>query len=121
MTKKNTVIYIVSLLILCAGFLLCRYVFLELHGMHDWPLVLFIFSLFAIGLAFLLKTKKAPVFISLAYLAGFAAGLVFQTNGVDPGGGHTNNLWLIWTAVLAVASAAALLGELALRRRKGQR
>lgn len=118
MTKKNAVIYIVSLLILCIGFILCRYVFFEMHGMRDWPLVLFAFSFIVVGFSFLFKARLVPIFTSIAYIAGFIAGVVFQTNGSDYGGGSTNNLWLIWTAVLLVIIAAAALGEWAVKKRK---
>ena len=55
----------------------------------------------------LLKGQHLPLISANGYLAGFVAGLVFRTNGVDPGGGRTNNMWLIW---LLVWMGFALIG-----------
>lgn len=112
MIRKRTMIYGASLLILCAGFILCRYGFFIIHGMRDWPLILFLVALAVIGLSFLFKARVVPMATALAYSAGFAVGVIFQSNGADPGGGRTNSLWLIWTAVLIGVVAAAALGDL---------
>ena len=45
MTRKNAVLYLASLCVLCAGYLLCRYVFFEVHGMKQWPACLFLLGL----------------------------------------------------------------------------
>jgi len=92
-------IHLLSLCALCAAFLLCRYVFFDLHGMIQWPRLLFILGVVVIALARFSKAKRVSVFTAIAYIGGFLAGLAFQTGGTDPGGGKTNDFWMIWTAV----------------------
>lgn len=38
--KKNFILHLICLGILCVGYVLTRYVFFDLHGMKAWPLVL---------------------------------------------------------------------------------
>ena len=45
MTRKNAALYLASLCVLCAGYLLCRYVFFAVHGMKQWPACLFLLGL----------------------------------------------------------------------------
>lgn len=42
----------------------------------------------------------------------FVLGYIFQTNGVDTGGGIINNLWLIWTITIFVFIFIAIIIEL---------
>lgn len=111
---------LISLCVLCIGFVLCRYVFFEAHGMKDWPLYLFLCGLIVIGISFAAKAGLVSVFTSLFYIIGFAAGLLFQTEGVDAGGGRANNLWIIWTVVFACAVVSSCLGEI-VRRKHGSK
>ena len=46
--KKNLILHLISLGILCAGYVLTRYVFFDLHGMKAWPLVLFVCGIVAV-------------------------------------------------------------------------
>ena len=55
MTRKNAALYLASLCVLCAGYLLCRYVFFEVHGMKQWPACLFLLGLVVLGVS---KKKK---------------------------------------------------------------
>ena len=52
MTRKNAALYLASLCVLCAGYLLCRYVFFEVHGMKQWPACLFLLGLVVLGVSF---------------------------------------------------------------------
>ena len=61
-------------------------------------------------ISFLLKCQHLPLISANGYLVGFVAGLSFRTNGFDPGGGRTNNMWLIW---LVVWLGVALIGVVA--------
>lgn len=103
---------LLSLIILFLGYILIRYLFFDLHGMKDWPTVLFV-SCFAILIVhFFIKAKFAPLIVSVFYSVGFVIGLIFQTDGVDAGGGATNNLWLIWTTVILVSFFISIIIEL---------
>ncbi len=120
MTKKNTTVHLISLGILCVGFLLCRYVFFSLHRMKDWPLYLFLFGLLVLGISFFAKARQVPVATSLSYIIGFAAGLLFQTKGTDPGGGTTNSLWTIWTVAVVCTVVLAVIIEAVQRKGRGE-
>lgn len=122
MTRKNIAVHLISLCVLSVGFLLCRYVFFDIHGMYDWPLLLFLFGLLVIVLSFFAKARLVPIATSFGYTVGFLAGVVFQTDGVDPGGGSTNSLWIIWTAVFVCVVLLSVFMDLtvAVKRKFGQ-
>ena len=110
--KKNLILHLLSIMILCVGYVSTRYVFFDLHGMQGWPLVLFIYGLIIICISLIFKGRQTPIFTALAYSAGFATGVIFQTTGLDAGGGRTNNLWMIWTVVFVCFSLASILTDL---------
>ncbi len=119
MKIKNLTLHLISLVILSIGYVLIRYVLFDLHGMQEWPFMLFSCGIVIIAISFIVKGKQTPVFMPLSYIAGFAAGVIFQTDGLDAGGGKTNNLWIIWTIVFVCFTLAALLNDLfALRKMK---
>lgn len=95
--RNNIILHSVSLCILCIGFLLCRYALFSIHGMKQFPVLLLALGVVFLVASFLIEGKIVPTIISLAYIIGFIAGVIFQSNGVDAGGGATNNLWMIWT------------------------
>ncbi len=117
MTKKN-MIYFISLCVLCIEFILCRYVFFEIHGMKDWSLILFLFGLFVMVISFLLKARLVSICTAIAYMVGWIAGIIFQTDGVDLGGGKTNNLWIIWTVVFIFGVILSVLIQLIVIKKK---
>ncbi len=117
MTKKN-MIYFISLCMLCIEFILCRYVFFEIHGMKDWSLILFLFGLFVMVISFLLKARLVSIFTAIAYMVGWIAGIIFQTNDVDLGGGRTNSLWILWTVVFIFSVILSVLIQLIVIKKK---
>lgn len=120
MKQHKTVLlaHVVSLGIIFLGFLLCRFVFFELHGMKEWPLDLLIAGVVVLGISLLAKKKYFPWFVSGGYYIGFWLGVIFHTEGFDPGGGRTDNLWQIWTVVFAVCILAGVIFEIAMKWRK---
>lgn len=92
-------IHVLSLGALCIGFILCRYVFFDIHGMKQWPVILFGIGIIAIVISFILNGKISPVCTAFSYMAGFMVGIMFQSDGTDAGGTPANNLWIIWMAV----------------------
>lgn len=116
--KNKTAVHFLSAGILCAGFAVIRYFLFDLHGMKQWPLILFIFGIAVIGTAFFANAKRVSLFTALAYSAAFAAGAVFRTEGVDAGGGKTDSLWMIWTIVFACCIAVSLAAEIISARKK---
>ena len=110
--KKNLILHLISLGILCAGYVLTRYVFFDLHGMKQWPFVLFVCGIVVIGISFITKAKQVPITSALSYIVGFTAGAIFQTDGSDAGGGKNNTLWIIWTMVFVCCILISVLTEL---------
>lgn len=109
--RKNLIMQLISLCILCVGFVLCRYVFFDVHSMREIPLYLFICGLIVIGVSFLVKARLVSLITSLAYTISFMVGVIFQTDGFDPGGGRTNNLWIIWTVAFVCFVATSVVME----------
>ena len=117
--KKNLAIHITCLCLLCIWFVLCRYGLLSLHGMYDLPELLFYIGILVLGISFFAKARLVPVFTAFAYITGFVLGMLFRSEGTDPGGGRTSSLWLIWTGVYLFVIVAAVVGEwIAVRRKK---
>jgi protein-S-isoprenylcysteine O-methyltransferase Ste14 len=86
------------------------------HNMHDWPAVLLVLGLAAIGISAFVFAQKVMLCVPCGYIAGFVLAAVFNAEGVDPGGGTTNNGWIVWAATLLVFIAAGVIWELAHRR-----
>lgn len=96
-----------SLAGLLGAYLVLRYPLFFLHGMKDWPLVLFaagavviLFSSFSFG------CKMLPFFTVFGYMIGFILGYIFQMSS----NAGLNNLWVIWTCA---ALGSVLLGAAA--------
>mgnify|MGYP000900564396 CR=1 FL=1 len=100
---------IVSLLILIAAYCLFRYPLFHLHGMKQWPLALAIAGIAISCLSTFLNRAIISMSTAIGYVAGFCAGLLLHSRGVDAGGGSTDNLWIIWTAVMACFIVAGML------------
>ena len=103
---------LLSIIVLFLGYLLIRYALLDLHSMKDWPTVLFVSCFVVIAICFFTKKTIASFITSISYVIGFALGYIFQSSGVDAGGGTTNNLWIIWTITIFVFVFIAIITEL---------
>ncbi|MCR4671769.1 MAG: hypothetical protein K5637_00840 [Lachnospiraceae bacterium] len=104
--------------ILVIGFILIRYPLFRLHGMIQWPLILAIICLAVIIVSFVTKAVITPVSASVSYIIGFFLGYIFQSDGYDPGGGRTNNLWIIWTMIIIVTIIVSSIYEFARSRKR---
>ena len=96
----------ISLLVLLVSYVIIRYALFSLHGMKEWPTLLFLVGAgitVASGLGF--ADRYLPGFTALGYAGGFVLGWVFQS---DSGRG-INTLWMIWTCCYAAALAAGLV------------
>ena len=109
--KRGLLTHLISLGVLLLGFLLCRYAFFDLHGMKEWPVDLFIVGIVALLISLFAKKQYAPWFTSLGYLLGFLLGVILHTEGTDPGGGKTDNLWIIWMFTFLGCIVAGLIFE----------
>ena len=117
-SKRNRLFWIAgaaAALVLC--FLLCRYLFFDFHGNKQWPVVLLVAGLITSGVAAIFDGKKLMICTVLGYIAGFAFGIAFGVDGVDQGGGATNNWWIIWTISFVAIIVIGAIWEIISRRR----
>ena len=110
--------HVVSFAILLLSFVLCRFVFFELHGMKEWPVDLLAAGLIVLLISLLTRRKYVPWFTAGGYLLGFLAGVIFHSEGFDPGGGRTDNLWQIWTIIFVGCILAGIVFEIVIKWRK---
>jgi len=116
--KKVLLAHLISFGILLLGFVLCRYAFFGLHGMKEWPVDLFIVGMAALFISLFARKQYVPWFTASGYVLGFCLGVLFHAEGTDPGGGKTDNLWLIWTVVFLGCILAGILCEIWMKWRK---
>jgi len=109
-------------LALCIAFLLCRYVFFDLHDMMQWPVVLFVFGLIIIVIAAIFNGRGLMVCTVLGYVIGFVLGMRFNWDTYHPERGpgvYTNNNWFIWTLSFLLFIGVGIVWEtVQLKRRK---
>lgn len=97
---------------LCICFLLCRFVFLDLHGSYQYPAFLFFVGFAAVIIAAFFDGRKIMICTVVGYIGGFALGVIFGVDGVDQGGGATNNWWWIWTVSFIALIFVGILWEI---------
>jgi hypothetical protein len=100
MDIKNKILWGISMIgLLGSSYWLCRFSFFEMHGMKQWPNLLAILSIAIIVIATIFGNRIIPVAAVVGYMGGFILAMIFNTDGVDPGVGRTNNAWIIWGTV----------------------
>lgn len=78
----------------------CRFLLFDMHGMKQWPDFLAVLSAAIIIIASLSGNRIVSAAAVTGYMGGFVLSMIFNTDGTDPGGGRTNNAWIIWGGVL---------------------
>lgn len=111
--KRNVIIHLLSLGVLCIGFLLFRYVLFDIHGMKQFPLGLFVIGVISLVISFFFNGKITPICTAFAYIIGFSIGVLFQEDGIDAGGTATNNLWIIWSVVFVFINLFVIMYNIA--------
>ncbi len=115
---KERMFGILSLIVMVGSYLVVRYLLFGLHGMKEFPLVLWVVGVFLIILTGLVKKNKViPPIIALGYIIGFAVGALF---GYDYGEG-LNNLWIIWLWCFVTIVLVGVIGNLFLQKRSQQK
>jgi hypothetical protein len=107
--------------LLLIGYILCGRVFLFLHGMGQWPIILLVFGLIVIAISAVSVSRKVMIGTVAGYVIGFACGMLFNRDTYHPERGpgvYTNNNWLIWLAVLLIFIAVGVIWEIISRHRK---
>lgn len=104
MSGKNERISVlcVSLLALAVGFIVIRFALFGLHGMKQWPMLLFCAAAVVCAAGALVKAYFTACITSAGYIVGFAVALSLAKTTVDPVMGAVNNLWFIWLIVLLI-------------------
>ena len=101
-------------LALVLGYVLCGHVFLFLHGMGQWPIILSVFGLLVIAVAAFTNSRKTMALTVAGYVIGFAAGMLFHWDTYHPQRGpgvYTNNNWAIWTVVYLLFIVAGIVWD----------
>ena len=87
----------ISMLVLFGiSYWFCRYALFQMHGMKQWPNLLAIIGITILVVATLYGNRIIPLASIVGYLGGFILAMIYNTDGVDQGGGRTNNAWIIW-------------------------
>ena len=101
--NRPFLMFLLSFATLCFGYFVIRYILFDFHGMKQWPLVLLVGCVVVIVVSYLAHSKILPLVTSISYPLGFAVGAMFHTTTFDDAVGRTDNLWIIWTAVIMIA------------------
>jgi 4-amino-4-deoxy-L-arabinose transferase-like glycosyltransferase len=97
MELKSKILWEISMLVLFGiSYWLCRYTFFHMHGMKQWTNLLAVIGITILVVATLFGNRIIPVASIIGYLCGFILAMLLSTDGVDQGGGRTNNAWIIW-------------------------
>lgn len=96
---KRNIWAIVFIFLLFISFLLCRYVFFDLHQMKQFPFVLFLLGLSIIIVASIFNKSKLAICTVLGYNVGVTMGLLFGVDWTDSHGTKMNSTW-IWFVVV---------------------
>ena len=115
---KKYGIGLLSMAILIASFLICRFSLFDMHKMKQFPLVLLIAGGLFIGISMLFGCSRFPLFASLGYPVSFA-GLIFCQDYADPTGAMTlNNMWIICIIVYLVIVCIGIVVEAIARKKR---
>ncbi len=97
---KNKSLWGISMIgLLGISYWLARYTFFEMHGMKQWPNLLAILSFAILVIASIFGNQRISVATLIGYMGGFILAMIFNTDSIDPGGGRTNNAWIIWGTI----------------------
>lgn len=98
--------------------LVCRFFMFDFHGMKQYPMILFIVSLSILIISLLLKKHLLSIISILGYVGGFLIAFIFNSDGIDAGGGRTNNLWIIWTVTMLTCIIIGIAVEVIIHQKK---
>ncbi|MCQ4863599.1 hypothetical protein [Pseudoflavonifractor phocaeensis] len=118
MDKKGWLWSILSIVCFAVSYALCRFAFFgSIHSMKQWPNILAIVGLVILSVSLLFKKRATAVMTIIGYMGGFALGAIFNSDGVDQGGGTTNNLWIIWTVAFLICVVVGVIVDVVAKKR----
>jgi hypothetical membrane protein len=113
---QNKIIWgLIATLVLVIDFLIIRYALFELHFMHQWPLILFIFGILVVGISTVVGTWKVMIGTVVGYVLGFVLGMVIfaDVGRFDPNRGHYVYYgWWIWLLSYLAFIVTGIIWEL---------
>lgn len=117
---RNKILWVLSMIgLLAISYWICRFAFFEMHGMIQWPTILAILSIVTIVSATIFGNRIVSIAPVIGYMGGFIIAMAFSSDTIDPGGGQSNNAWIIWGIVLISSVLIGILWSFnSLRRRK---
>ena len=119
--EKNKTMWGISMMgLLGVAYWLFRFSFFEMHGMKQWTNLLAMLSIAIIVIATILGNRKIPVATVAGYMSGFTLAMIFNTDGIDPGGGRINNAWIIWGAVWFFSILMGLIWSFIFKQRQAK-
>lgn len=110
-TIKRSIWTIMLMILLFISFLLCRYVFFDLHQMKQFPLVLFLLGLSIISVASIFDKAKLAICTVLGYNAGFTMGILFDADWTDSHGTRMTNTWIWFVVVMLLFVCFGIIWE----------
>ena len=97
MLSKRPVQIAISSFVFTTSFLLMHYSPLnEVHGRSDAALIVAVFGVFALFIAYILDMKYLMTTATFGYIIALLLGAIFNFDVPYEGGGTSNNLWQIW-------------------------
>ena len=105
---------------LSAALLVIRYALFEMHGMMQWPFVLFLFGLIVIGISAIVGSQKVMIGTVVGYVVGFVLGMIIfpDVSRFDLNHGHDVYYgWAIWLGSFLFTIVASIIWTLASRKR----
>ena len=73
-----------SVLLLCFGYVLTRYVLFDLHGMIQWPMTMLTLGVIVVCMFF--RSELVSLVAAAGYTVSFLIGVLFQIDYMGPGG-----------------------------------
>ena len=111
MKHKRLMIHLLSVGILAVGLALSILIQPEPGGYVRLAKILSAMTLVLILASLLLNGKLVPLLNACGYFATFLFAFFCQRDGVDPGGGTTNNFSMLWVISFVVVFVLSLYFE----------
>lgn len=115
--KKRLTLALGGLAALTAEWALVRFLLFGLHGMMQWPWLLFLLGLIFVAAAGALGAKWVVLGTLAGYLIGFFCGVIFNGPGKTPG---TTMGWWVWICVYLAGIAVGIAASAVLAARKAR-
>lgn len=94
------------------SYILSRFAFFELHGMKSWPNTLAVVGIIVLTIWIFTNNQRLSILTVIGYIGGFALAMLFNRDGVDPGGGRINNGWIIWGSAFIITIMTGIVWDM---------